>query len=218
MIVAVDVGELAEASRALGRVVQETSNKGSTIIDEDVLDRLVSAVTRAPSKPEDAVEASQGGSGDVRPVVNPNEGHGLLPRVLDLFDRFILPHVSSARVFRAYARLMTWQGKWEDALKAWMDAYRESNAGKIARGEIDVAGGTARGVWVDGVGEVEEIVDVLQNVAPRLESGAGSGKKWRLQARTIVKSYMKRTRESFEDDSEWTRLENIMEELKQESD
>ncbi|KAK1228096.1 hypothetical protein PQX77_008867 [Marasmius sp. AFHP31] len=217
MIVAVDVGELAEATRALGRLVQETSNKGKTIIDEDVLDRLVNAVTRAPSNPDEAIEAPQG-AGDVRPVLNPNEGHGLLPRVLDLFNKFILPHVSSARVFRAYARLMTWQGKWEDALKAWMDAYRESNAGQISRGEIDVAGGTARDVWIDGVSEVEEIVDVLRNVAPRAESGAGSGKKWRLQARTIVKSFMTRTRESFEDDSEWTRLENVLEELKQESD
>ncbi|KAL0579900.1 hypothetical protein V5O48_002071 [Marasmius crinis-equi] len=217
MIVAVDVGELAEACRALGRVVQETSNKGNTVIDEDVLDRLVNAVTRAPSNPDDAVETSADG-GEVKPIVNPNEGHGLLPRVLDLFDKFILPHVSSTRVFRAYARLMTWQSRWDDALKAWMDAYRESSAGRIARGEIDVTGGTARDTWIDGVSEVEEIVDVLRNLAPRIESGSGSGKKWRLQARTIVKSFMTRTRESFEDDSEWTRLENVLEELKQESD
>ncbi|KAG7095651.1 hypothetical protein E1B28_006373 [Marasmius oreades] len=217
MLIAVDVGELAEATRALGRVVQETSNKGTAVVDEDVLDRLVNAVTRAPSNPDEAVDTSADDSnaGDAKLILNPNEGRGLLPRVLDLFDKVILPHVSSARVFRAYARLMTWQEKWDGALKAWMDAYRESNAGKIARGELSVVDGAARDIWIEGVGEVEEIVDVLTNLGPRTDSGSGTGKKWRLQARTIVKSFMTRTRDSFEDDSEWNRLENVSEELKQ---
>ncbi|KAF9261740.1 TPR-like protein [Marasmius fiardii PR-910] len=219
MIIAVDVGELAEATRALGRIVQETSNKGTVVIDEDVLDRLVNAVTRAPSDPDEAVDTStvdsRANAGEVKPVLNPNEGHGLLPRVLDLFDKFILPHLSSARVFRAYARLMTWEGNWDDALKAWMDAYRESNAGKIAKGEIEVVDSSARDTWVEGIGEIEEIVDVLTNLGPRTGSGSGSGKKWRLQARTIVKSFMNRTKEIYDDDSEWKRLENVLEELKQ---
>ena len=79
MIVAMDVGELSEACRALGRIVEERSAKdGAACVDEDVLERLVNAVTRAPANPDDAVE----GSGTTQDTAhNPNEGHGLLRRV-----------------------------------------------------------------------------------------------------------------------------------------
>ncbi|KAF5377762.1 hypothetical protein D9757_008080 [Collybiopsis confluens] len=214
MIIAVDVGELAEACRALGRVVEETSNKPEgVILDEDVLDRLVNAVTRTPAtiSLEDSSDAN-------RAVHNPNEGYGLLPRVVDLFDRIILPRVSSARVFRAYARLLTWQGKWEDTMNAWMDAYRESDGGKLSRGEIDssvMVDENGRRIWRDAVGEVEEIVDIIRNVGARLEA-SGSTKKWKLQAKSVVRSFMGRTRENFEDDPEWHRLDELSDELKRE--
>ncbi|KAE9392320.1 TPR-like protein [Gymnopus androsaceus JB14] len=216
MIIAVDIGELAEACRALGRVIEETSNKADgAILDEDVLDRLVSAVTRAPSDPKQAMESVDAAEGDYQYVVNPNEGHGLLPRVLDLFDRVILPRISSNRVFRAYARLLSWLGRWEDTMDAWMDAYRESDAGKLARGEIDAVDDAGRRIWRDAVGEVQEIVDILINIGARLEA-SGSTKKWRSKAKSIVRSFMGRTRENFEDDPEWHRLEELQEELKQE--
>ncbi|KAF9069783.1 tetratricopeptide repeat domain 27 [Rhodocollybia butyracea] len=219
MIIAVDVGELSEACRALGRVVEETSGKSDgAVLDEDVLDRLVTAVTRAPSDVQDALASTDNAGSDMQAVLNPNEGHGLLPRVLDLFDRIILPRVSSTRVFRAYARLLTWMGRWEDTMKAWMDSYRESDAGKLSRGEIDVAAAVdddGRRLWRDAVGEVEEIVDILRNVGARLKA-SGSTKKWKLQATSVVRSFMGRTRENFEDDPEWHRLEKLLEELKQE--
>ena len=50
MILAMDVGEFAEAARAQARVVEERAAKaGAEAVDEDVLDRLVDAVTRAPA-------------------------------------------------------------------------------------------------------------------------------------------------------------------------
>ena len=70
MIVSMDVGELSEACRALGRVVEERSSKdGASCVDVDVLDRLVNAVTRASAKPDEE-------SGNT--PSNPNEGRGLL--------------------------------------------------------------------------------------------------------------------------------------------
>ncbi|RDB19799.1 TPR repeat-containing protein C19B12.01 [Hypsizygus marmoreus] len=209
MIVAMDVGELAEAARALGRVVEETSDKtGADAVDEDVLERLVDAVTRAHVDPTTEVGAGAGG-GDLA-AANPNEGHGLLRSVKDLFDRIILPRVSSPRIFRAYARLLTWEGRWGDALKAHMDAYRSGVAGTMERGETDVE------KWREAVGEVEEIVDVLINFGPRVEDvegQEGTGKKWKLQARSIVRTFMGRTRENFEDEPEWGRLERLLEEV-----
>lgn len=195
MIVSMNVGELFEAARALGRVVEETSDKvGAQSVDEDVLERLVNAATRVSDDPEDA---SRGG-------VNPNEGKGLLTTVLNLLEHTILPRVSSPRIFRAYARLLKWQAKWNEALKAYLDAYRCSTASTIEKGESDV------GRWREGVNEVDEIVDVLRNFGPRVD-----GFKWRLQARSIVRTFVGRTKD-FEDEPEWARLTALQEELRQE--
>ncbi|PPQ94813.1 hypothetical protein CVT25_007450 [Psilocybe cyanescens] len=200
MIVAMDVGELQEACRALGRIVDQTGDKAGTLaVDEDVLDRLVDAVTRAPPNPEDA--AVEEGA-----VQNPNEGHGLYRNVLGLFDRSLLPRLSSPRIFRAYARLLSWQSKWEETIKAYLDAYRCGVAGAIEKGETDVE------KWREGVAEVEEVVDILRNFGPRVE-----GYKWRLQGRSVVRTFIGRTRD-FEDEPEWARLEGLQEELRKEEE
>jgi hypothetical protein len=203
MIVAMDVGELAEASRALGRVVEERAAKvGADAVDEDVLDRLVDAVTRAPSHPDDAIEGVAIANNTVR---NPAEVHGLLRRVTDLFERVILPRVSSPRIFRARARLLMWQNRWEEALRAHLDAYRTGVAGKMERGEADVKR------WREGVYEVEETVDLLRNFGPRVE-----GLKWKLQAKSILRTFMGRTRD-FQDEPQWQHLVDLKEELDNES-
>lgn len=194
MIVAMDVGELSEACRALGRVVEERSSKdGAASVDEDVLERLVNAATRA--------QLSEGGETDAESR-HPNQG--LLRQVSDLFDRVILPRVSSPRIFRARARLLTAQGRLEEALKAYLNAYQSGIAGTIERGETDVE------KWKEGVREVEEIVDLLRNFGPRVEDY-----KWRLQARSVLRTFMGRTKD-FQDEPEWTRLTELQEELRQE--
>ncbi|KAF8967462.1 hypothetical protein BDZ97DRAFT_1755892 [Flammula alnicola] len=194
---AMDVGELQEACRALGRIVEQTGGKlGASAVDEDVLDRLVDAVTRAHADPEEAA------AGETVAARNPNEGHGLYRNVLGLLERILLPRMSSPRIFRAYARLLSWQSKWEEAIKAYLDAYRCSVAGTIEKGETDTA------KWREAVTEVEEIVDILRNFGPRVE-----GYKWRLQGRSIVRTFVGRTRD-FEDEPEWTRLTELQDDLR----
>lgn len=203
MVVAMDVGELLEACRALGRVVEERSAKeGAGCVDEDVLDRLVNAITRTPLMTNDPGQDSQNTPGHTS--ANPNVGHGLLKQVSDLLDRIILPRVSSSRIFRAKARLLTWEERWEDALNTYLDAYRSGVAGTMEKGETDIER------WRQGVGEVEEIVDVLRNFGPRVDGFA-----WRLQARSIVRTFMARTRD-FEDEPEWSRLQGLQEEVRKE--
>lgn len=191
-IVAMDVGELAEACRALGRVVEERATKvGSQSVDEDVLDRLVDAATRAPP------DESDGGAH------NPNEGPGLLRRVEDLFVRIILPRVSSPRIFRARARLLAAQGKLPQTLEAYLEGYRAGIAGQMEAGETDLER------WREGVREVEDIYGVLVNYGPKVE-----GSKWKLQARSIVRTFMGRSKD-FEDEPEWSRLLELLNDLKQ---
>lgn len=197
MVVAVDVGELSEACRALARVVEERSAKdGADCVDYDVLERLVDAANRVQ------VERTPGSDQSEDAGRHPREG--LLRQVSDLFDRVILPRVSSSRIFRAKARLLTAQDKWEDALAAYMDAYRSGAAGTMEKGETDVQ------KWKEAVTEVEDIVDVLRNFGPKAE-----GSKWQLQARSIVRTFMGRTRD-FEDEADWARLTRLQEELRQE--
>ena len=199
MVVSMDVGELNETARALGRVVEATADKhGIDSLDHDVLERLVDAVTRGSASIEEA--KTQGGAQN--DVANPNEGLGLFRNVNDLFNRVLLPRLSSQRLYRAYARLLKWQGKWEEALRAYMEGYRCSNAAKMERGEADV------GKWREAVGEVEDIVDILRNFGPKVE-----GYKWKSQARSVVRTFVARSKD-FEDEPEWARLVELQEELK----
>jgi hypothetical protein len=196
MIVSMDVGELTEACRALARIVESRADKdGSSSVDEDVLDKLVDAATRSVSQAET-------GSPDVQQQRSwtPKE---LLKRVTELLDNIILPKVATTRVFRARARLYTFHADYESAIRLYMDAYRLSVAGSTERGEMEVDN------WRVAVTEVEEIVDVLRNFGSKIE-----GYKWGLQARSIVRSFMGKTKEDFEDEPEWQRLVDLTEELK----
>ena len=191
-IVAMDVGEFGEACRALGRVVEERAAKvGAESVDADVLDRLVDAATRAPPNETDST------------VLGPNESQNLLRRVEDLFARIILPRVSSSRIFRARARLFVSQGRLPEALEAFLEGYRAGVAGQMEAGETDLER------WREGVREVGDVYDVLVNYGPKVE-----GSKWKLQARSIVRTFMGRTKD-FEDEPEWSRLVELLDGLKQ---
>lgn len=227
MIISMEVGELAEACRAQGRVVEERASKdGAACIDEDVIDRLVDAVTRAPDEDANAAATSGSVSRD------PNGGTGLLPRVRDLLEVTILPRVSSTRVYRAYARLLSYQGRWSDAIQAYMDGYRSGRAGILAgaSGSSTALEDCTTVEWREAVNEVEELVDILRNFGPRAEAEAerqeegadgeddggkrNSGSRWELQARSVVRTFMARTRSAFEDEPDWSRLERLSEELR----
>ncbi|CDO77199.1 hypothetical protein BN946_scf184747.g12 [Trametes cinnabarina] len=201
MIVAMEVGELSEACRALTRIVEERAAKdGAACVDEDVLDKLVDAVARGTGE-----ASSVGGEGDPDVAAGSTRASvstGLERRVNDLFENTILPRVSSPRIFRARARLLMSQGRYKDALNAYLDAYRAGPAGTMERGETDVE------KWREAVGEVEEIVDVLRNYGPRVEAF-----NWKLQARSTVRTFMGRTKD-FEDEPEWARLTALQEDIK----
>ncbi|PFH50405.1 hypothetical protein AMATHDRAFT_47904 [Amanita thiersii Skay4041] len=238
MVVSVDVGELFEAARALGRVVEETSGSGSgsgrsggVVLDADVLERLVDAVTKDAVGTAEAVQ-----QGEQQQQQQQSSG-GLSRTVTQLFEQTILPRVSSdSRVFHAYGRLMTHQGRWGDAVKAYMDAYRNRSGGagtwgvvvaspvKVVSGDQESssgAGGEEVGGevqrWREAVREVEGVVDMLRNFGPRAQEeqeGEGTaGGKWRMQARSVVRTFMGRSKE-YEDEPEWERLVELLEELK----
>jgi hypothetical protein len=234
MVVAMDVGELSEASLALGRVVEQRADKDrEKCVDVEVLERLVDACGRTNEQGADE-------SANELRYTKPNEGAALTRRVLDLIERQILPRISSSpRTFRAYARLLMSQSRYNEAMQAHLNAYRLTTAGGGSGQSSNSINTTEE--WREAALDVEEIVDVLRNLGPKAQdeqkstaaeaesvndtsssialdaAGGGVTKSWALQARSILRSFLGRTRREFEDEPEFSKLDEIMEEIRGEA-
>ncbi|KAI5480633.1 TPR repeat containing protein [Pseudohyphozyma bogoriensis] len=202
MVVAVDVGELSEACRALGRIVEMRATKdGESAIDLEVLERLVDAVTRDQGGDE---EDEQG-----KPYIDPNVGKGLAPRVEDLITKTIVPRISnSPRVFLAHARLLFWSADYAGALDAHLKAYRVGVA-------TDATVEHDKQKFKDAAERVEEVVGMLENLGPKDgKDGKEVAPDWKYQARSLVRTFLGRTKESFEDEPEFEKLKELVAELR----
>lgn len=198
MVIAVDVGELSEACRALGRIVEMRGDRdGESSVDLEVLERLVDAATKDHADDDN-------GEGQ-KPHVDPNVGKGLLPRVTQLINSTILPRVSSSpRVFKAQARLLLSLSDFQGALAAQLSAYRCGIAADT-KVEYDLP------AFNEAVMGVEDTVGMLENLGPK----AGlSESEWKFQARSIVRAFLGRTKEAFEDEGGYDRLKESVKELK----
>ncbi|WWC60871.1 uncharacterized protein I303_103447 [Kwoniella dejecticola CBS 10117] len=218
MIVSIDVGELSEAARAMTRVVEELSDKNPLMaVDFDVLDKLVDSVTRD--------DYSLLKEGKVVPKTS-NEGFGLLPLVERLFDQTILPRISdSSRVWKSHARLLRWKDDSIGALEDYIKAYRWSIV-------FDESVERDKAKWLEAINEIEILVATMSQLGPKAkiqaqveaeaeaaaEKEGGNGKKkvsdWKFQARGIVRTFMGRTKESFEYEKDWERLQELLDDLK----
>lgn len=203
MVVAVDVGQLSEAARAMTRVVEIKAAQDPILaVDPDVLDKLVDSVTR---------DDWNNGNGPLNgaPPATSNEGWGLLPLVERLFDQTIFPRVSdNPRVWKTHARLQRWKENWEGAIDDYVRAYRVS----VVNDE-DVERVPAR--WREAVDEVEELVASLELLGPKVPKQEGKkGGDWRFQARGIVRTFMGRTKDAFDTYPEWERLQTLLDDLK----
>ncbi|GAA5993842.1 hypothetical protein JCM11641_006758 [Rhodosporidiobolus odoratus] len=199
MIVSVDVGELSEACRSLDRIIQMRVDKdGEGAVDLDVLDRLVEAVTRAGRDENDKGEE----------VVDPNSGKGLLKPVQHLLEQTILPHVSnSPRIFLAHARLLLALSDYAGALEAHLKAYRAVVVDPTFERDLTA--------FRAAVERVEEVVTMLENLGSKDgPDGELVKKDWKFQARSLVRTFMGRTRDCFEDTEEYERLKEQLKELK----
>jgi hypothetical protein len=133
MIVAVDVGQLAEAARALSRTIESKN-------------AFNDAVTR---------EEWKGGAGTDQRMLS-TVGIGLLPIVERLFEVVILPRVKeSPRIYAIYAKLFRWKEDWAGALDCYMKAYRSGIAS-------DEAVERELPRFKEAVEDLEEVVDVMR--------------------------------------------------------
>lgn len=209
MVVSVDVGLLSEAARALARIVEirtressqsaEPTQAATTIVDMTVLNKLVNAVIRAPAAETEDTEAPASS------LRRANEGEGLRPAVERLFVDTLLPRFSSEpAVWQAYARLLFSQSEFRAMLHARIQSFQ---CGLGSPEALDVV--TDRAVWVRAKDELQELCDLLANLATRPAS-PGSDEEalpdWQFRARTLVRTFMARTRDSFDTDPAWDEL------------
>ena len=180
-----NMGQLNEAYHVLGCVMEENSRKvGTKSIDVDVLDQLVNGITRA-SENEDIDE-------------DPNWGRQLFKSVNNLFECTILPCVSSYRIFYAYGQLLTWQEKWTEAIKVYLNTYRNGGVGTIEKSKTDLD------KWKGVVQEVVEIVELLRNFGPHVECSI-----WRFQAWSILQTFIGCLK-NFENKAEYSHLRDLL--------
>ncbi|GAA5840312.1 hypothetical protein JCM9279_002343 [Rhodotorula babjevae] len=208
MVVSMDVGELSEACRALERMVRMRIDKdGENAVDLEVLEKLVDAVTRGHDDDGSTATSADGGA---QVSVNPNFGKGLYRPVAHLVETTILPRINdSPRIFRAHARLSLWQGDYAAALDAHLKAYR---AGVVTDSTVE----HDRAKFVDAAEQVDTLVSMLENYGDK-ERKDGSGlvaPDWKFQARSLVRTFLGRTKSAFEDEPEYERLKELVKELR----
>ncbi|GAA5983716.1 hypothetical protein JCM10908_000392 [Rhodotorula pacifica] len=200
MVVAMDVGELSEACRALARMVRMRIEKdGVAALDIEVLNKLVDAVTRG-QETEEEQEPDH---------VNPNVGKGLFRVVEHLITDGILPHLSSSPdVFLAHARLSLWSGDYAAALDSHLKAYRAAVAS-----DESVERDLPR--FREACEQVETVVSMLENLGTKDgKDGQPVAKDWKFQARSLVRTFLGRTKEAFADEPEYERLRELLAELR----
>lgn len=191
MVIAIDVGEFSEACRALRKIVDLRSEKDQdACVDLPVLERLVDAVTQ-----------------DAAAAVAEDHARGLAARVQELFDQTLLTRFSSnARIFLAHARLLRWAGDLKGSVEDHLKAYRCG----VAQ-DSDLANN--RKLFLEACQDVEDIVDVLENTGSREQDGELVLKDWQYQARSILRSFLGKTKATFEDEPAWERLKERQTEL-----
>lgn len=136
---------------------------------------------------------------------------GLTGRVKSLFEESILPRVSnSSHVYTSYARFLFALGDLRGSLQARLKTYR-----------IDVV--LNENVTLDhaeftrAAERVAETVDFLRNLGSKTmddSSGELVMKDWKQQARSILRTFLGRTKQSFGEDATWERINEELAEIK----
>lgn len=239
MVVCVDVGYLLEATRAMVRVTEiQTRNKindaeRAQSVDVGVLARLVDAVTRTPKVTLEAEalhaqqtyesalaqhcnDAGAGLAAPVAPKLDPNSGLGLFPAVQRLFDETLLPRIStSSSIWKLYSRLLLWNGQRQRAVQhALLDAYNSALT-EAEQAELQ----TDKHVFLALLHDLSNLVDALLDLAEHQQAETEHQAKIdapepRFQARSLVRSFLAKTRGSWDQEVEYDQAKELLEQLK----
>ncbi|SNX87123.1 uncharacterized protein MEPE_05833 [Melanopsichium pennsylvanicum] len=237
MIVCIDVGYLFEATRAMVRVVEiQTRNKSSDFekaksVDLAVLSRLVSAVvsvskTELESRTHSAMEAYQVrkreyeangliGKAPMVPKLDSNSGLGLYPTLRRMFDETLLTKIStSAAIWKMYSTLLLWNGEKKKGvetglLNAYNSAFNAALNAEEGVGDLNAD----KQVFVALLHDLRNLVDALLDLGKDETRQVGEPKV-EFQARSLVRTFLAKTRDSWSQEQEYEEAKELLEQLK----
>ncbi|KAF4974859.1 hypothetical protein FZEAL_8288 [Fusarium zealandicum] len=138
--------------------------------------------------------------------------------VMRLFEEDLVPLITQrSELWTLLSRLRTWRrdhaGAVEASERAWRAAYGSSGSGLLPGAAADESRDWTvnEGAWTIVVQRTDELVSVLENWGPDVES---VGARWKGKARSAVRSVMGKGRERWEGSEGWRLLEGLMEGLK----
>ncbi|RKP08363.1 hypothetical protein THASP1DRAFT_15764 [Thamnocephalis sphaerospora] len=199
---AMDLGEYQQAIHAMQRIVELRADKEPTeCVDIEVLEMLVTAVTRSAGETEEEQTAAE----------------RLAVRLAVLLNECITARITNdPRIWQTCARFYFWRNDYERCLDAHVKAYRAL----LHRGGYDTDA-TAFETLADAA---IDAADTYRNLGPRMISvseGEDSApverpvaKDWQFQARSLLRSLVGRTRETYAGTPAHDRLVEALNDLK----
>ncbi|KAG6046822.1 hypothetical protein E4U39_000994 [Claviceps sp. Clav50 group G5] len=200
--------------------------KTEDALDIDILTALLQDVVLSTEKPAptpSSVASPQASTIYELPRGSPQR---LLTRLL---EEEIVPLITHrADLWSLVSRLRAWRhdhaGAIDASERAWRAAVGASSSSSSSSSGSGLLPGynssssassadwtTDRAAWEDVVKHTDELVSVLENWGPSVES---VGVRWKGKARSAIRSVMGKGRESWEGTEGWTLLEGLLEGLK----
>ncbi|KAJ4859183.1 tetratricopeptide repeat domain-containing protein [Trichoderma breve] len=178
--------------------------KSETALDIDILSALLQDAILS----KDKAPASSG-------IYEPARG-SVERAVIRLIEEQITPLITTrSELWTLVSRLRAWRNDYAGAIdaseRAWRAAVGSSGSGLLPGESASVDWTSDEAAWTEVVKRTDELVSVLENWGPDVET---IGQKWKGKARSAVRSVMGRGKATWEDSQGWRTLENLMEGLK----
>lgn len=190
LVVAVDIGQFADAIWAMQRVVDLRWEKvRDEAVDIEVLQLIVASVVQN------------------WPDIHAQEGRRLARQVQRLLEDVILSRITnSPAIWRIAGKFYMWQQRYADCLDASIKAYRAVMHDPQL--ETDAA------VFEDVARWALETVDMYENLGDKEQDGKPVCADWNYQSRQILKGLMGKVRDIFDDTPTYDQLKERMDDLK----
>ncbi|CAK7207095.1 hypothetical protein SEUCBS139899_009903 [Sporothrix eucalyptigena] len=147
--------------------------------------------------------------------------------VCDLIENVIVPLITKrSEMWELVARERVWRGDYAGAIdaaeKGWRAAVGGANSGTLGSTVAVTSDGGASDdekrnwlenadAWDNVVSRTDELVSILENYGP---DATTVGSRWKMKARSALRSVMGKGKERWEGSDGWATLENLLEGLK----
>ncbi|KAG5969956.1 hypothetical protein E4U58_000872 [Claviceps cyperi] len=195
--------------------------KTEDALDIDILTTLLQDVILSTEKPAPTSSSVASPPASTMYELPRGSPQRLLTRLL---EEEIVPLITHrADLWSLVSRLRAWRHDHAGAIDASERAWRATVGASSSSGSGLLPGQnssssvssadwtTDRGAWEDVVKRTDELVSLLENWGPSVES---VGVRWKGKARSAIRSVMGKGRESWEGTEGWTLLEGLLEGLK----